>query len=57
MEKILNNFLNKDRNGIKHGHLLYLFEICILEGGDVCQSTIMKERQFATQHGTQSWPI
>ena len=57
MEKILNDFLNKDRNGIKHGHLLYLFEICILEGGDVCQSTIMKEEKFATQHGTPSWPI
>ena len=57
MEKILNDFLNKDRNGIKHGHLLYLFESCMLEGGNVCESTIMKKKKFATKHGTQSWPI
>ena len=57
MEKILNDFLNEDRNGKKHGHLLYLFESCMLEGGYVCESTIMKERKFATQHGIQSWPI
>jgi hypothetical protein len=46
MEKILNDFLNKDWNGIKHGHLLYLFESCMLEGGDVCESTIMKKKNL-----------
>ena len=51
MEKILDDFLNKDRNGMKHGHLLYLCESCMGEGSDVCESTIMKEKNLQRNMG------
>ena len=36
---------------MKHGHLLYLFESCMVEGGDVCESTIMKEKNLQRNMG------
>ena len=33
--------------------MLYLFDSYMLEGGDVCESKIMKKKKFATQHGKQ----